>query len=615
MSNEKRRRLHVQHPLQPFAGLQSQDDDTHAVNLAIYGVAATLYPIEQSPDDEDGAELVPLPGSSEPPVLVDRFDCRLLLDPLDLISRPSRRTDNDANTALVAFQLESELDEERWRDLRILERATGGYPNAIEHSMDEGNKGDLRYGEIAFGYDYGETYTQPHWVGVEPPPPPPLPKQITSARESDREQGNFAVDKGASLLSILDNQVPFTPAQFNIMHRCAEFIKKTGEKGAELLRQQADYDYTFAFIFPNHIWHEFFLGLVQRKLSDELPVKALNVSSPSPVLERLQRQLGGEPTNKTERVNNGSNHGDNGGLLGALLGNYGSEEEEEELEEDFSRIDALIARLLEATQRGGPELAKKALNHFSTDPAFESILNRGSKGHARFKAALEVAPLPKGSFLAWFRKNESLADSNSEEIDDMTGAAAAPSSGLQAQESADLSGAETLIQEKIYTERVSKEGSTAAEVAGEAALVGSFYQKFPFPVPIYSSTRSHVGSTHYAAADRSTPPWILDRKEIESSGGKTATAVGGSIGAAGEIISFSSKSALQNCEAEKSLSVAEEAKKEERRKKVRMLLQRQQQAAEERRQGQAAAMQQAEKERNEHLAAISIHKRMFLDDD
>ena len=69
----------------------------------------------------------------------------------------------------------------------------------------------------------------------------------------------------------------------------------------------------------------------------------------------------------------------------------------------------------------------------------------------------------------------------------------------------------------------------------------------------------------------------------------------------------------KNTSKSRSIPELDANKLEKRKEKVRLLLERQRQVAEERRQGQAAAAAAAEKERTKHLAAISVHKRMFLD--
>ena len=44
----------------------------------------TLYPIDEALDDDEAAELLPWPEGAAEPVMIDRFDARLLLDPLEL---------------------------------------------------------------------------------------------------------------------------------------------------------------------------------------------------------------------------------------------------------------------------------------------------------------------------------------------------------------------------------------------------------------------------------------------------------------------------------------------------------------------------------------------------
>lgn len=652
MRNERRRRPRVEEPPPPFAGLHSLDGDKHGIRLAIYGVAATLHPIDQSAEEE--TELVPWPEGADSPILVDRFDARLLLDPLELISRPSRRTDHDTYfLATTAAALEAELDEERWRDLMPSQEIILDSPNASEHSSDAERKGAPggAYSAVHFGYyeDDGSTYGSTHnWDHAIPPPPPPLPKNPPCGQQKEK-----SIVTSESLVSIIGEQLPFTPAQFAIMQRSADFLKHTGEVGATMLRKQAEKDTTFAFMNPGHVWNEFFQGLMER-LPDEG-----SFMPPPPSSSFQQHRENNDIIQRTASINSG-------GALGALLVDYGSdgEEEKEEIKAEnveslqnkvdidvsFKQIDALIARLVEATQHGGAGLARKAREELLNDPAFQ-FLDPQSEHHERFKSALEAAQtLPEESLDAWLGKkppNSKLNLKSSPELNPL------PVSSSLAGEVplTSLPPLETLPEGAEVNDM-----PTAAAVATDITLVPEFSEKsaaaglqvvattapvsgsillgnFPFPVPIHSNSNTMNGSATVsnAQAVEGMPPWIIDRMKEPEVGGagsintssqpmsvriEDATTIGTArAGGAGEELSPSALPPQQLPGVPEDAKAAEEAKKAERKKKVRMLLQRQQQLAEERRQGQAAAMQQAEEQRNKHLAAISVHKRMFLSDD
>ena len=270
-------------PHLPFAGLQNLDDDV--VSLAIYGIPATLHPLQHSATDveDEDTELVPwgpIPeeeGSADP-ILVDRFDCRLLLDPSELreaknfVNKKRLNTTTAAATAAADAALETELDEERWRDLYHSIR--DAHYNSLSSPSEEEEEGrqeetphhNKQYAAIPFTYTApttatitGTTTTPPvaNYLAAAlhaPPPPPPLATTYESfllllddLRESDR------------------SIVPFSATELAVMQQTAAFLQECGEEGARLLRDRAEHDVVFAFVRPEHSWCDFFQGLVSRQ--------------------------------------------------------------------------------------------------------------------------------------------------------------------------------------------------------------------------------------------------------------------------------------------------------------------------------------------------------------
>ncbi|KAG7667220.1 hypothetical protein NADE_002985 [Nannochloris sp. 'desiccata'] len=523
----------------PFAGMHDVAADLETASFAVYGVAATLHPLDQSNDDE-GAELVPWPEDSSDPVLVDRFDCRLLLDPSELIdtfatgrSRQGRGEAASSSPDNPAAELEAELEEQRWKDLfhppHLQQHVY--YISEIDEEEEEREK---RARGAAIPFDYLNTAIDAEAVTGErervyyledlvPPPPPPYldlhnnqskPSLTTLLNSSgggsnNNNTANSHIFGGAGLVS-------FTAQQYAIMQRTAEFLHAFGDHGgAEILFERAFNDPTFAFISPCHVWNDFFKGLVEKLASVE------PFSEAQKVLSEKQQQEDEEK----------------GNFLVALLGGYGSEEEEEEEEEkkeneekkeelhcrgrELEVVTAIIARLIKsATQNNGNtsttnhNMAVAVKERLFTDPLIASIVHPEAPFFNVFKDAVESA-VATGA---------------------MNGDTATVWLG-HAMNAANIDGVNAAVK------RQDKERESAA---------------LPAPAAKEEKIRKERKPT-------TGPPEI------------------------------------------------DESKKEDRKKKARLLLQRQRQVAEQRRLGQAVAQKHAEEERNQHLAAISVHKRMFLD--
>jgi len=535
----------------PFAGIHDVTADTEPAIFAIYGVSATLHPLDQSNDDE-GAELVPWPEDSSDPVLVDRFDCRLLLDPSELIDtsaagRSRQRKGGEAassSTDNLVAATEAELEEQRWRDL-----FHPPHLQQYEYYVSENDEEEIEREKRTHGAAIPFTYLNAandtaeaidgnrqrervyYLEDLEPPPPPlylhthdnqskfPL---VTLLKSSGGSSSNSSSNNTCAS-KLRTDLFRFVSQQYGIMQRTAEFLHMCQDHGGtEILFERAFNDPTFAFLSPDHVWNDFFIELLEKM-------------EPLVLAEEIQT----EKQQQEEKEEN---------CLGELLGGYGSEEEKVQHEEDEEQqeekiekkkeeadcdgqqqkvIKAIIARLIESTtQNNGSTsttnhiMASLVKKRLYTDPLIASIVN------------------PEGPFFNIFAK----------EIEGAVG------TGTMNDDTAAI-----WLGNSINTDTVS------AVMKGEEKIEEGRKKVEPAAVP--------------APATKG----ISLIKEKQS--GKPTTA---------------------------SLEI-DEIKKEERKKKARLLLERQRQVAEERRQGQAVAQKHAEEERNQHLAAISVHKRMFLD--
>jgi hypothetical protein len=531
----------------PFAGLHDISANPEAASFVVYGVAATLHPLDQVNDDE-GSELVPwgnpTEGSTEP-VLVDRFDCRLLLEPSDLLGTSAavgrsrgqgRKEDATAAPSSAATALEAELEEQRWGDLFNPPHLHHhhGYHSADEEEEERQKRS--RGAAIPFTYLNTDDATASgldaadgqgnerdgqrvyYLEDLEPPPPPPYLQQQQNQPNSSLisllevlKSSTGGSGSGSNVGSNTSGLLPFTARQYAIMERTAQFLSTYKDHGgAEILYQRAFSDPTFAFVSPGHVWHDFFKGLVQEKKTGLAG----------------EAQEGMNPSEKRKGEEQEAN------VLSALLGGYGSEDEEEakphanlvgkEQDQDSGPPEilakAIIDRLIKSTTHTDPTTATTASHNLallvrerlSTDHLLASILTTDARYYSLFKEAVD-------------------------------GAVAA---GTMDKETEDIWLG--IKKEEKEEERIEPEPAAPAPAAVEG---------------------------------------IKKERKLRKPAATSTAAV-----------------------------EVDESKKEERKKKARLLLERQEKVAEERRQGQAVAKRHAEEERNQHLAAISVHKRMFLTD-
>jgi hypothetical protein len=376
---------------EPFAGLHDVDSDPDAASFVVYGVAATLHPLDQTYDDE-GAELVPLPGStssSTDPILVDRFDCRLLLEPSDLIDnttaagKASKQRNQQGTTAT---EEELELDELRWRDF-----FNPPHLHQHQYSSEEDDEAELR--KRTHGAAIPFTYSNPHDDAVAvandeedgqrvyyledlEPPPPPLYLETNQTSLLGVLKPSSSPGGGT-----VDNFLPYTSRQYAIMERTADFLRMHKDSGgAEILYQRAFSDPTFSFISPDHIWNGFFKGLVESDVNGSAGVVQIVAPSLFQKQEKEQAEVAGEEN-----------------LLGDLLGGYGSDQEEEtktEKEKEQGRrkeeevVKAIITRLLKSSNKTIPLLVREIL---SKDPVIASIIHSGAPFYHLFQTAVDGA--------------------------------------------------------------------------------------------------------------------------------------------------------------------------------------------------------------------------------
>ena len=222
-------------PTEHFAGLRHGTRASWDISqLCLYGLPPTLYPAEQAPDEE--SVLVPLlgksadeDGSTEPIIMVDRYDCRLLVDASELRANSSALPHNPQSTS----SLEAFLDKERYRDL---------YDAADTDESDEDDSANIKKAS-GIPYIYTGT-TDPSQSKVSSSIPPPFPQSPTFPSSQD-------------LVSLC--------AQLMIMQRVAKYVTATGEQGLSKLldHSRSQNDPTFFFLDPeNDTHHELFQTMV-----------------------------------------------------------------------------------------------------------------------------------------------------------------------------------------------------------------------------------------------------------------------------------------------------------------------------------------------------------------
>lgn len=242
-------------PTEHFAGLRDDAPPLWDVTqLCLYGFPPTLYPAEQAPDEE--AALVPLfegganddDGSTHPIIMVDRYDCRLLMDPSEFIN------DNPLpSSPLSSSSLEAFLDKERYRDLH---GATDSENSEEDRSLHKEPTP-------------GIPYSYPPQLELQLPTvnaiPPPFLHHIFQCDEKCVESPS--IYDWASL-----------SAQLTLMHRVAKYVAAVGEeegssKVLEHARRQDDP--TFSFLDPENGTHYAIFKSMVAKLRNDSNAKSI----------------------------------------------------------------------------------------------------------------------------------------------------------------------------------------------------------------------------------------------------------------------------------------------------------------------------------------------------
>lgn len=147
-------------------------------------------------------------------------------------------------------ELERELDEERYRDLRPAEADHDEELRRLKESIEEDDK---KYNQIQFDYNRLEpSKTQNSGIGT------------VDAPDNDEP---FALPTGLLLPDHI--QRPAKMKEHNLIEKTAKFISKQGTQMEILLKAKQSYNSQFDFLSKRHL----LVGLT-RKLTDSLPFQA-----------------------------------------------------------------------------------------------------------------------------------------------------------------------------------------------------------------------------------------------------------------------------------------------------------------------------------------------------
>jgi len=247
-----------------FAGLGHQDlnraQDNINVLFSIHGIPADLY--KAPPGYNEDSQLVPYGPDAK---LIDRFDCRLLLDPEDI--KGWTQIEGVFEEARDKYSSEDEaLNHLRYRGLNGPEESlTDGAGEEDEHSSYEGNQ----YGSVPFSYDENKEVDSMGASNNLFPPPAPLVPSILKQQ----------CDKlSASVVA----WGPATRRQMAIISLAARYtVNFGGDQGKiEELHEEMKMYGELGFLSQKHSQHGIFRLMLKRwkkKLLDkELKVKDRN---------------------------------------------------------------------------------------------------------------------------------------------------------------------------------------------------------------------------------------------------------------------------------------------------------------------------------------------------
>jgi len=376
--------MHSRHPSrgrghadEPFAGIRAGDPG--ALSLAVYGTSLAIHSLRHGYDEE--SQLVRW-SVEDGEIKVDRFDCRLLLDPSDVSSTCLLSSSTGKAVAVALEDEEKELERIRYWDLRhpcsSLGPHFGGDSIADFDTSSDGVPASGAY--AAVGFDYGNSTaitatpaTDQHQPSSKnklfPPPPPP---------RAFKEVGAQVVSLGSSLRS---DEVchPMSPRQFAIMRRAADFVRRCGPHAETLLSLRLGVDPEFGFLRPQHVQHAFYRGLVDcRGQSFALAERktrcsqATRVSEEQSVLETLLKTYCHDSEQEDADVDDAEDEtqeGEENGLQCHLI------EEKRQL--------AVMERLVQGAARGGHRLLTLVKVRLKDEPLL-SFLNPESKHHSKF---------------------------------------------------------------------------------------------------------------------------------------------------------------------------------------------------------------------------------------
>ena len=236
-----------------FAGLRDDAPLWDVTQLCLYGFPPTLYPAEQAPDEK--AALVPLfgegandeDGSTHPIIMVDRYDCRLLMDPSEFLNENPLPRSPLSSSSLEAF-----LDKERYRDLH----------DATDSDNSE-EDGSLHKEPTS-----GIPYTYPPQLELQLPTVNAIPPPFLY---------HFQCDEKCVESPSIHDWVSLS-TQLTLMHRVAKYVAVMGEEeGSSKLLQhtRCQDDPTFFFLDPENGTHHAVFQSMVAKLRNDSNAKSL----------------------------------------------------------------------------------------------------------------------------------------------------------------------------------------------------------------------------------------------------------------------------------------------------------------------------------------------------
>lgn len=543
-----------------FAGITPQHDAV--ISLSIYGTALEILTITLDQVDQQIIQLVPWPNEDSD-TLVDRFDCRILLDPKEI------------SPTFSTTPLESDLDLDRYLDLPI---ENGGSfdptkqpprsptPPIIQH---ENHCTTAQYAAIGFTYDsvplhktdshgvpHPSLYSMPYFE-VHPNILPHPPTEIQPAFD-----GHTGVHSNK----------PFTMKQYAVMQSTAKSIARMHEAHhsrenthvshllidhaiLQYMKDLLHKDVDFAFLYEGHVHHEFFRGLLDYYMKN----------SSSLASNGKQRAAHDDDNNAIENP------------LAALKAQYGSDSENEGERSKNStvhhnKIMFIMDRLVQYVRKYKAPFLALVYGHYQQDADF-SFLSSGGKYHDQFLKILEHG-MGYDGFSSILRTAKALYAVSQipkvDRVDDKKEIFMSKGEVLRIEKDRDA------IDNTVGEEsKITKEEDDDEEEEGEG---------------------DDIREEKYEGDNEKEDDLQGEKKRAERR--KKA-----------RILLPSKESTVQTG---KEMDEEEEKKRAERRKKAQMLLL---QKEKERQLRQQEAVKKSEQERIRHLNAISKHKQAFFTDD